>query len=313
MRNKEALISVIVPCYNEEKGIQFTVDTLTRVLGGGGLKYELIFVNDGSKDATFSIIMACAQKDSRIKGISFSRNFGKEAAMLAGLQYAQGECAVIIDSDLQHPPEKILEMYALYQQGFDIVEGIKAERQNESLTHRIFAKMFYSILDHALGVDVKNASDFKLISRRVIDVLRNLPERERFFRGLTFWTGFKMASVTYEVQSRHAGITKWSFTKLVAYAIQNIISFSTLPLHFITWIGAFMIFLGFFFSLRALRLYFSGLAAGGITTVVVLILISSGLILISLSIIGRYIASIYNETKARPQYLIDKMVGVDEN
>lgn len=313
MRNGNELLSVIIPCYNEAVGIQVTIDTITKVLTEGGLRYELIFVSDGSRDETFSIIAAAARKDPRIKGVSFCRNFGKEAAMLAGLQYAQGDCAVVIDSDLQHPPECILEMYRLYQQGYDIVEGVKEERQKEGLLHRAFANVFYAIFDSALGMDVKNASDFKLISRRVIDVLRKMPERERFFRGLTFWTGFKMTSVTYTVQPRYAGVTKWSFTKLVKYAVQNIISFSTIPLHFITWIGVFMLVLGVFFAIRALRLYFTGLAAGGITTVVVLILISSGLILIALSIIGRYIASIYNEIKARPQYLVDQTVGIEED
>lgn len=308
----EALLSVIIPCYNEEEGIGATIQRLSALLGAESFPYELVFVSDGSKDRTFEIIQEASKTDpEHIRGIAFSRNFGKEAAMLAGMQYARGDCAVVIDSDLQQPPECIPRMYALWQQGYDIVEGIKAERQKESLLHKLFAKGFYGIFNRAIGMDIGNASDFKLIDRRVMDVLLSLPEREMFFRGLTFWTGFKMTTITYQVQPRQLGTTKWSFTKLVKYALHNIISFSAIPLHLITVLGVVMLFLGFLFGMRALRLYFTGLAAGGITTVVVLLLIIGGLILLALSIIGQYIASIYNELKGRPRYLVDRTTGAD--
>ncbi len=307
------LLSVIVPCFNEEKMIETTIRVLTEVLSKNGMPYELIFVNDGSKDRTFSIVEEAAKADpGHIKGLSFSRNFGKEAAILAGLKAAAGDCAVVIDSDLQHPPECIEKMYELYLEGYDIVEGIKQQRQKESIFHRAFAKLFYSMFNRAIGMDIKDASDFKMVSRRVIDVLINMPERERFFRGLTFWTGFRMTTVVYEVRPRAAGDSKWSFKKLVKYAVQNIISFSSMPLSLISFIAAIMLVLALVFGIRALRLYIAGLAAGGITTVVMLILMTGGLILMALSIVGRYIASVYNELKARPRYLVDRTVGLSD-
>ena len=308
----EALLSIIVPCYNEEEGIGLTIQVLTSTMEETNIPYELLFVSDGSKDRTFEIVQEASGKDpEHIRGIAFSRNFGKEAAMLAGMQYARGDCAVVIDSDLQQPPACIPRMYALWQQGYDIVEGIKEERQKESFVHNLFAKCFYSIFNRAIGMDIGNASDFKLIDRRVMDVLLHLPEREMFFRGLTFWTGFKMTTITYQVQPRQLGTTKWSFTKLVKYAIRNIISFSAMPLQLITIISVIMLMLAVFFGVRALWLYYAGLAAGGITTVVVLILLTGGLILLALSIIGRYIASIYNEIKGRPRYLVAQVTGAD--
>lgn len=307
---KKATLSIIVPCFNEEECIELTITTLMDVMTKAAIPFELIFVSDGSKDATFAIIRKHSLADpTHIKGIEFCRNFGKEAAMLAGMRYASGECAVVIDSDLQQPPECIPQMYELWLQGYDIVEGLKTERQKESGLHRLFAGLFYRLFNRAIGMDIGNASDFKLIDRRVIDVLLQLPERERFFRGLTFWTGFKMTTFSYEVKPRQAGTTKWSFVKLIKYALHNIISFSSLPLQLITLLSVIMLLLAVVFGVRALQLYFSGLAAGGITTVVGLILLTGGLILFALSIIGQYIASIYNEIKGRPRYLVGEVAG----
>lgn len=309
---KEGILSVIVPCYNEEDGIEATIDRLTEVLTAANLQYELLFVSDGSRDRTFSRVAARSREDAEhIKAVEFSRNFGKEAAMMAGLSYARGACAVVIDSDLQQPPEVILEMYALWQQGYEIIEGIKEQRQKEGFVHRICAKAFYGVFNKAIGMDIGNASDFKLLDRRVIDVLLRLPEKETFFRGLTFWTGFKMTTVSYQVQPRQAGTSKWSLWNLTKYAIHNIISFSSLPLSLITIQSFFMLFLGFIFAIRALRLYLTGQAAGGITTVVFLMLLIGGLILLALSIIGQYIASIYNEIKGRPRFLVEQTAGAD--
>ena len=311
---KNGFLSVIIPCYNEEEGIGLTIQTLTSTMEKAHIPYELVLVNDGSKDRTFEIIRQSFVKDpNHIRGVAFTRNFGKESAILAGMRYARGDCAVVIDSDLQHPPEVIPQMYQLYLNGYDIVEGVKKERQKESLMHRIFANMFYAVFNRAMGMNVKNSSDFKLISRRVINVLLQMPEHERFFRGLTFWTGFSMVTLPYEVQPRQAGESKWSFRKLIQYAIRNITSFSAAPLHFITVIGGTMLLMALVFAIRALRLYFSGLAAGGATTIVMLILMTGGLILVALSIIGLYISGIYNEIKARPSYLVDCTIGTDQH
>lgn len=304
------MLSVVVPCYNEAEGVEATIRTLVDVLAELNAPYELLIVSDGSRDKTFDIVASLSKENpDRIKGIEFSRNFGKEAAMLAGLAYAKGNCAVTIDGDLQHPPQTILEMYKMWQQGYDIVEGIKEERQKETWLHRISAVIFYKIFDRALGMDLGNASDFKLIDRRVIDVLLALPERSTFYRGLTFWTGFPSAKVEYHVNPRTTGTTKWSTMKLIKYAVNNIVSFSSMPLSIITMLSVIMLFLALWFGLRALRLYFTDQAAGGITTVVVLQLLIGGLILLALSIIGRYIAGIFDEIKGRPRYLVDKTVG----
>lgn len=308
----EKMVSVIVPCYNEEDGIRETILRLKKVLSESKIPYEILFVNDGSKDKTFFYIKEESMRDSKhIKGITFSRNFGKEAAMRAGLRYANGRCAVVIDSDLQQPPEIIPQMYELWKEGWEIVEGIKAERQKENLFHRFSAKAFYCIFSKAIGTDIRNASDYKLLDRKVIDIIVSLPEKETFFRGLTFWTGFKMTKITYSIQPRKSGTTKWPVYKLVKYAVHNVISFSSIPLSFITVQSILMIGLGIVFAARALRLYVTNQAAGGITTVVMLMLLIGGLILLSLSIIGQYIASIYNEVKGRPQFLVSETVGLE--
>lgn len=309
---REGMLSVIVPCYNEEAVIGETITAILAALKDTGIPFELLFVSDGSTDKTVETVRQASQRDpEHIKGIALCRNFGKEGAILAGLRYAKGRCAVIIDSDLQQPPECIPPMYRLWQSGFDIVEGIKAKRQTENPIKRMFASLFYQLMSLAMGIDLENASDFKLLDRRVVDVLLSLPERETFFRGLTFWSGFPMTNYTYTVRPRRAGQTKWSFVKLVKYAVRNIISFSSIPLSLITVLGFIMLVLAFLFGLRALRIYISGEAAGGITTVVGLLLLIGGLILLSLSIIGRYIASIYNEIKGRPRYLVSDVFGAD--
>ena len=315
LNKANGLLSVILPCYNEEQGIAFAVDRIREVLEKTEIEYEMIFVSDGSKDRTFEIVQEFSMGDPQhIKGVAFSRNFGKEAAMLAGMQFAKGDCAVVLDSDMQQPPECIPEMYELWQQGFDIVEGIKEKRQKESVFHRILSNLFYKLFNLAIGMEIGNASDFKLIDRRVINTLLRLPERQRFFRGLTFWTGFRMTTITYQVQPRKTGVTKWSFGKLVGYALHNIISFSSLPLHIITIVSGIMLVCGLIFGIRAIRLYLTGLAAGGITTVVFLILMTGGFIMMALSIVGQYIASIYNELKGRPPYLVDRTTeeGMEE-
>lgn len=302
-----SLLSVVIPCYNEAAGIRVTVETLCTVLEGAGLTFELVLVNDGSADATYTLIEAAAAGDpTRVRGVCLTRNFGKEAAILAGLAASKGACAVVLDGDLQHPPEVIAEMYALWQSGYEIVEGVKRMRQREGLLHKLFAKGFYAVFSRAIGLDLMNASDFKLLDRKVIDVLLNLPERHTFFRGLTYWTGFRMAKVLYTVQPRRQGKTKWSFLSLMRYATRNIISFSSAPLGLISVMSGGMLLLALIFGIRAFRLYLTNQAAGGITTVVVLLLLIGGLILFSMSIIGNYISSIYDEVKNRPRYLISR-------
>lgn len=298
-------ITIVVPCYNEEETIRLFHDALMVSLQNiPEAEWEIIFVDDGSKDNTYQRIKALAEEKDYIKYISFSRNFGKEAAIFAGLRQSKGDCVVVMDADLQHPPEVILEMYELWKQGFEVVEGIKRSRGKESVPHRLFAKSFYNMISKVIGIDMNNSSDFKLLDRKVVDTLSALKERDTFFRALSYWMGYKRSEVVYDVKERVAGTTKWSFISLLGYAIKNIISFSYSPLYLIIFIGLFILLVGVGFGLDALISFFLGNAAVGYPTLVFLITISTGGIMISLGIVGIYIAKIYEEIKQRPQYII---------
>ncbi len=302
----ENLLSIIIPSYNEEDNIENTAKTILRIMDDASINCELIFVSDGSTDGTFKKILAQSSKEPRIKGIEFSRNFGKEAAIVAGLKKGNGDCFVVIDCDLQHPPETIVEMYRKWEEGFEIVEGIKLERGKEPIIYKAFSNLFYKVISTLTGYPMKNTSDFKLLDKKVADILIALPERKPFFRALSLWAGFKSTNITYKVDVRSAGNSKWSAIKLIKYAVSNIISFSSIPLDIITYIG-FLFFAGaLILGIQTLIHYFTGKALEGFSTVILLILILGGAILISLGLIGRYIAAIYEEVKHRPQYLVRK-------
>ena len=303
------MVSVIMPSYNEEKMIALAAETVARILREENIPYELVFVDDGSRDATWENIVKAHEADANVTGVHFSRNFGKEAAMFAGLEKAKGDCCVVIDCDLQHPPEKIVEMYRLWEQGYEVVEGIKEDRGEESAFHKFAANSFYSLISGATGMDMASSSDFKLLDRKVVDTLNKLPERNVFFRALSFWVGFKKATVYYSVQERTAGESKWSTKSLIKYALTNITSFSSAPLHIITVLGFIMMAVSVVFGVIALVQKLSGLAVAGFTTVIILLLFASSLIMISLGIIGYYIARIYDEIKGRPRYIISQMIG----
>ena len=306
------MLSVIIPSYNEEKMISRTAETISGILSPEGIDHELLFVDDGSSDGTWKEIEKAASENSHVRGIHFSRNFGKESAMFAGLEKAEGACAVVIDCDLQHPPEKIIEMYRLWEQGFEVVEGIKDDRGDETGAHRFAANTFYKIISKATGMDMANASDFKLLDRAVIDTLNAMPERNVFFRALSYWVGYKKATVTYSVRERTEGESKWSTKSLIKYAITNISSFSSVPLHIITVLGFVMLITAFVFTIIALIQKFSGVALGGFTTVIILLLFTGSLIMISLGIIAYYIGKMYDELKGRPRYIISETCGGNE-
>jgi dolichol-phosphate mannosyltransferase len=300
------MLSVILPAYNEEKMIATAAQTLASILDEAGIPFELLFVNDGSKDGTWAEICKAREHDARVRGICFSRNFGKEAAMFAGLEKAAGDCCVVLDCDLQHPPEKIVEMYRLWEQGYEVVEGIKADRGRETGMHRFAANSFYGLISRATGMDMSASSDFKLLDRKVVDTLNAMPERNVFFRALSFWVGFKRAEVHYEVRERIAGESKWSTKSLIRYAITNIGSFSSVPLQLVTVLGIITLVISVIFSVVALVQKITGQALGGFTTVIILLLFIGSLIMISLGIIGYYIARIYEEIKGRPRYIISE-------
>ena len=303
------MLSVILPSYNEEKMIHIAAARLADILGGAGIAYELLFVDDGSSDKTWFEITAASEKDAHVVGLHFSRNFGKEAAMFAGLERAKGDCVVVIDCDLQHPPEKIVEMYHLWEQGYEVVEGIKEDRGEETGFHRFAAKSFYGLISKATGMDMSSSSDFKLLDRKVVDTLNKMPERSVFFRALSFWVGFKKTEVTYCVQERTEGVSKWSTRSLVKYAITNITSFSSAPLQIVTVLGVIMLAVSVIMGVIALVQKICGVALGGFTTVILLLLFASSIIMISLGIIGYYIAKIYDEIKGRPRYIIADVCG----
>lgn len=302
------MLSVILPAYNEEKMIQKAADTVGEVLRQAEIPYELVFVNDGSKDATWDEIEKAASSDAHITGIHFSRNFGKEAAMLAGLANASGDCCAVMDCDLQHPPRTLVEMYRLWQQGYEVVEGVKRTRGKESAFHRASAGLFYRLISSAAKIDMSRASDFKLLDRRAVDALLAMPERSIFFRALSSWIGFKKTTVEFDVQERTEGESKWSTRSLVQYAVKNIVAFSTVPMQFVTVAGFCVFVFAVVLGIQTLIKYFSGHAIEGFTTVILLILIIGSVIMISLGIIGYYIAKIYEEVKGRPRYLISKTI-----
>ena len=306
------MISVIIPAYNEEGMITKTAETISAILASAAIDHELIFVNDGSKDSTWDKIQEAAGKNPAVRGICFSRNFGKEAAMFAGMYYAKGACCVVIDCDLQHPPEKIVEMYRLWEQGYEIVEAVKTDRGKESVLHRLSAQCFYKIISKVTDIDMSRASDFKLLDRKAVNVLLNMKEKNAFFRALSSWIGFKTTQVEFEVKERTVGESKWSTRALIQYAISNVTSFSAAPMQIVTILGILMLCASVVLGITALYQKFAGTALGGFTTVIIIQLFTGSIIMISLGIIGYYIAKIYEEIKGRPRYVVSETCGKDK-
>ena len=298
------MLSVIIPAYNEELSIEKAYFTISNILKSEDIENEIIFIDDGSSDNTYEKIKTLADKEEDIIGLHFSRNFGKEAAISAGLASATGDCVVVIDCDLQHPPEKIVEMYRLWQDGFEIVEGIKSTRGKENKVHGFAAKSFYSIISSVVGFDMSNASDFKLLDRKVVDILNKIPEKKGFFRAISFWVGYKKATVEFEVNERTAGTTKWSMVSLIKYAISNISAYTTAPMQIVTVLGFIMLFITAVFGVWAFVDKIQGRAIEGMTTVILILIFIGSIMMISLGIIGYYVARIYEEIKGRPKYII---------
>ena len=302
-----ALLSIVLPAYNEEQNIGNTASVLSALLAENAIEYELIFISDGSRDGTYEEIVKVARENPRVKGAEFSRNFGKEAGIFAGLELTGGDAVIVMDCDLQHPPSVIPEMWRLWQEGAEGVEGIKTARGRESLGHKLSAGLFYKIMSCLIKMDMNASSDFKLLDRKVVDVLLALPERNTFFRALSFWAGFRTEAVHYEVQERQFGESKWSFLSLMRYAISNATSFSTLPLQLVTVMGLVSILFSVVLAAQTLVRFLMGTSVEGFTTVILLILIIGGFLMLSLGIIGHYIARIYEEVKGRPKYIISKV------
>ncbi|MBQ9251451.1 MAG: glycosyltransferase family 2 protein [Clostridia bacterium] len=302
------MISIILPSYNEEENIDRAVERIGHTLQAEEMDYELVFVNDGSQDATWQRIQHQAQVNPHVVGVNFSRNFGKEAAIMAGLAQAKGDCCAVMDCDLQHPPETLIQMLHLWQEGYEVIEGVKRSRGNESVLHRFAAGTFYRLMSNATKIDMSRASDFKLMDRKAVNAILSLPEKNAFFRALSSWVGFKTTSVEFDVQEREAGTSKWSSRTLTSYAVRNITSFSSAPLQLITICGGIVLALALIMGIQTLVRYFSGTAVEGFTTVILLILLIGSVLMLSLGLIGYYLAQIYNELKDRPRYLISEII-----
>jgi polyisoprenyl-phosphate glycosyltransferase len=298
-------LSLLIPFFNEEKQIPITLAAVLPIMESLGCDFELVLVDDGSKDASWNIICAASFKDQRIIGLRFSRNFGKEAAICAALDQATGDAVILMDGDLQHPPAHIPEMVRLWhEEGFDIVEGIKSARGKESLASRINAKLFYGLFRRFSSYDLRNASDFKLLDRRVVDQWRRLGEHDTFFRGLSAWLGFRRTTFSFEVAARQAGGSKWPLIRLASLSLNAITGFSAMPLQLVTVLGLLLLFIFLILGIQTLVTWLSGNAASGFTTVILLQLLIGGGIMISLGLIGIYITRIFTEVKGRPRYII---------
>ena len=303
------MLSVVLPSYNEEEMVPVAARTVHEILAAEGIGHELLFVDDGSRDATWQRIREAAASVPAVRGVHFSRNFGKEAAIFAGLNEAKGDCVAVIDCDLQHPPEKLVEMYRLWEQGFEVIEGVKSDRGKESVMHRFAAKTFYAIISRATGIDMSRASDFKLLDRKAVNVILTMREKRAFFRALSSWVGFRTTEVSYEVRERTAGESKWSTWSLMKYAVSNITAFTAMPLHLATVFGVITLLTSVVLGIIALVQKIAGTALGGFTTVIILLLFLGSLIMISLGIIGYYVGNIYEEIKDRPRYIIADTCG----
>lgn len=308
----DKMLSVVLPAYNEEQMIKKTAQVVGDLLEKEQIPYELVFVNDGSKDHTWEKILELKEERAHIKGVCFSRNFGKEGAVFAGIAQAEGDCIAVMDCDLQHPPETLIKMYRLWEDGYQVIEGVKASRGRESFIHKMFAKTFYSIISDATGIDMSRASDFKLMDRQAAEEFLKLPERNVFFRALSSWVGFKTTYVEFDVQEREAGESKWSFKSLVRYAVNNITSFSAAPMQIVTFFGVVFFVFAVLLGIQSLYMYFSGHAVAGLTTVILLLLLVGSILMFSLGVIGYYIAKIYDEVKMRPRYIISEVIKSKE-
>lgn len=304
------MLSIILPVYNEENNIKRAYQAIKDVLLPKAIDFELVFVNDGSRDGSFEVIRELAEKvsDAKIIGLSFSRNFGKEAAIFAGLSHATGDVCAVMDCDLQHPPETLLEMYALWEQGFEIIEGVKRSRGKENPVYKAFAKLFYKLISHSTGIEMYRSSDFKMLDRKVVDEYVKLTERNIFFRALSSWLGYKSAVVEFDVKERVSGTTKWSIKSLARYAVGSITSFTTAPMQLITFSGIVFFIFALILGIQSIVKWAMGHALEGFTTVILLLLLTGSLIMISLGIIGYYLARIYEEIKGRPRCIVEEIV-----
>jgi len=308
---KNIVISVVVPVYNEEAVIHESYSRLNRVLKGLDEPYELIFVNDGSRDATADIIRSICEADPCVRLIDFARNFGHQTAITAGMDYASGEAVIVIDADLQDPPEVIPEMIAKWREGFDVVYGQRAQRKGETLFKRFTSAAFYRLLQRLTDVDIPvDTGDFRLIDRKVCDALKSVKERNRYVRGIISWLGFRQTGVEFVREERFAGETKYPLKKMLRFAFDAIASFSYKPLKLATYVGLTVSFSAFAYILVVVyQKLFTDTTVTGWASTMAVNLFFNGVVLMMLGIIGEYIGRIYDEAKGRPLYVVREKVN----
>lgn len=304
MPEHQTVLSVIVPAYNEVAALPRLIEEVGCVVTGLDCSYEIVIVNDGSSDGTEAYLATVSAENPNVRAINLSRNFGKEAALAAGLESARGQCLAFIDADLQHPPDLIGMMYAEWCSGRDIVNAVKRQRATESGLYRWLAHAFNRLMTGMIGSDMSGASDYKLIDRQVAEVLLRCPERNRFFRGLVAWVGFKVANVEFDVRKREVGDSKWSLWSLIRYSVTNMVSFSSVPLRAVGIAGFITAALGVVLLVQTLVRYAMGEAAIGFTTVIAVQLLLSGMVLTALGVISIYLSHMYEEQKQRPLFII---------
>lgn len=307
------LISIIIPCYNEAGNIQILCQKISEEMEKLDVDYELIFVDDGSVDGTFEIIESMHKNNPKLKSIGFSRNFGHQAAIIAGLNYCKGDCVIMMDADLQHPPELIPEMIRKWENGYDIVNTIREDTNDESLFKRLTSKGFYKLINVISKTKIEAGSaDFRLLDRKVIDSFKEIGEYSIFIRGMINWVGFNGIQIKYKPNERFSGTSKYSLRKMISFALDGITSFSSAPLQISMVFGLFISLLSFIYMAYALYInFFTNRALEGWTSIIISILFIGGIQLISIGILGEYMSKIFYEVKKRPRYLVSKKIGFD--
>lgn len=308
-RTTASKLSVVIPVFQEGSHIRHSIGVIENVLVTNQIPYEFVLIDDGSRDNTWAELKSMAENNEHINSLRLSRNFGKESALCAGLEYAKGDMILVMDSDLQHPPELIPEMVRTWrEEGYDVVEGIKSSRGKENPVYKLCAKFFYFVIYKTADINLGKASDFKLMDRLVVEAWKEMPERATFFRGMSAWLGFDRKQISFDVADRVNGKTKWSILRLIRLAVNAITSYTSIPLHFITVLGIVMFVGAIILGVQTLYMYFSHKAMSGFTTVILLQLIIGSSIMISLGMIGIYLTKIYKEVKSRPRYLVSKCI-----
>lgn len=308
------VISIVAPAYNEERNIHPFLAAIVPVLESIGEPFEIIFINDGSRDTTLAMLAAAASQDSRIKVVGLARNFGKDIALSAGLAHASGQAIIPIDCDLQHPPELIPEFVKKWREGYDMVLGVRSKRDEEGFIRRNLSQTYYKVMRMMTSVEIPpNAGDFRLLDRKILDVINQMPERHRFMKGIFAWPGFKVASIEFQARQRaNETVTSWSFFKLWRFALDGLFSFSTAPLKLWTYIGALSAFGAFvYLVITLIQKLFWGIDVNGYASLLIVMLFFNGLLLISNGIQGEYIARIFEEVKGRPLYVVGQLYGFD--